>query len=178
MTEKTSDVLQVSDALSARVEALCVALGPWVLPGWFCTWTFRPRDGGFGEHRREYCERQVCKLLEEWARNLRGRRAARREPLHGLLAWERHASGSWHGHGVVSSPWLPLVPWSPTLKRYLQDAAYERVGITRVFSVDTPGAVAYCLKYALKESATETVASLRWRLIGDVAGASGYLPYS
>lgn len=116
-------------------------------------------------HSRGYLDRSLRRVLRDWAQDSVGRGQARREPWRGVVAWERHQSGHWHAHGVITSPWLDQVKDRPDYRRELQGRAWAITGVTRVFICVNAGAVAYCLKYALAETADERVGDLRWALL-------------
>lgn len=157
------------------IDALTDHLAPHLLPGLFCTFTFRPPDGSLvGEHSLPFVKRTVRKLREELSRILGfSRRAVRKSGgLYGVVVYERHQSGAYHAHAVLSFPGMrshPIgqlspCPWIQALK----DKCFERAGISRIYLVDTPGAVRYTLKYISKDPES-------WDFVGtfpdrDVAG--------
>lgn len=119
-------------------------------------------------HSLTYCQRAFARLVEEWGRAAGHSRARirRGEAVQGVVAWERHVSGAWHCHAVVRG--IPA-----TKVAACKELAFLRCGISRLFLLRGPGAIAYCLKYALKLPES-------WSLIGELCKSrpvsSGGLP--
>lgn len=150
-------------ATAVRSAAMVEWASKRLVPSFFVTLTWRPPEHPTleGRHSRDYCKRSADALFKVWSRELGSSRAQveRGEGLFGLLAWERHASGSWHAHGVLVHPTA-----EPTRENclHMKELAYTRTGISRVFQALDEGALRYCLKYALKEADTWDIVGL-WR---------------
>jgi len=127
---------------------------PWE---WWTTNTLKPRNDG-ENHTLDYsrkCMRRFIADLSAVAWGLRWR--DRLKGLYGIVAFEKHKSGSWHWHGLLAGTRglrrMNVVDWC---------ADHPIYGWARVFPTPTEKEIRYISKYMSKGPGMWEPVGVRW----------------